>query len=48
MNYYVYDLYDGKELVGEVESMDKVKELTNERIRDTDGEYYIIIEEREE
>lgn len=48
MKYYVYDLYDGKELLGEVESMDKVRELTNERIRDTDGECYITIEEREE
>lgn len=48
MKYYVYDLYDAKELLGEVESMDKVRELTNERIRDTDGECYISIEEREE
>ena len=48
MKYYVYDLYDGKELVGEVESMDKVRALTNQRVRDTDGECYIRIEEREE
>lgn len=48
MKYYVYDLYDGKELLGEVESMDKVRDLKNERIRDTDGECYIRIEEREE
>lgn len=26
--------------------MDKVRELTNERIRDTDGECYISIEEK--
>ena len=48
MKYYVYDLYDGKELVGEVESMDNVRDLTNQRVRDTDGECYIRIEEREE
>lgn len=30
MKYYVYDLYDGKELLGEVESMDKVRDLKKE------------------
>ena len=48
MKYYVYDLYDGKELLGVVEDMDEVRELTNERVRDTDGECYIRIIEREE
>lgn len=47
MKYYVYDLYEGKELLGKVESMDEVRELTNERIRDTDGECYISIERKE-
>ena len=46
MKYYVYDVYDFKELLGVVEDMDEVRELTNERIRDTDGECYISIEER--
>lgn len=44
MKYYVYDLYDGKELLGVVEDMDEVRELRNERVRDTDGECYIRIE----
>lgn len=48
MKYYVYDVYDFKELLGVVEDMDKVRELTNERVRDTDGECYIRIIEREE
>lgn len=47
MKYYVYDLYDGKELLGEVKSMDEVIELANERINDTDGECYISIEREE-
>lgn len=47
MKYYVYDLYDGKELLGKVKSMDEVIELTNERISDTDGECYISIERKE-
>lgn len=46
--YVVYDLYDGKELLGEVETMDEVRILIKERIRDTDGECYISIREREE
>lgn len=48
MKYYVYDLYECKELLGKVENMDEVRELTNERIRDSDGECYISIIEREE
>lgn len=48
MKYYVYDLYDGNELLGVVENMDEVRELTNERIRDSDGECDINIIEREE
>lgn len=48
MKYYVYDVYDFKELLGVVEDMDEVRELTNERFRDTDGECYIRIIEREE
>lgn len=47
MKYYVYDLYDGKELLGKVKSMDEVIGLTNERISDTDGECYISIERKE-
>lgn len=46
MKYYVYDLYEPKELLV-VENMDEVRYLTNERIRDTDGEYYINIIEEE-
>lgn len=41
MKYYVYDLYDGKELLGIVKDKDEVRELINERNRDTDGECII-------
>lgn len=44
MKYYVYDLYDGRELLGKVENMDEVREIIKERTRDTDGECYIKIE----
>ena len=47
MKYYVYDLYDGRELLGECESMDEVTKLINERNRETDGECYISITKRE-
>lgn len=45
MKYKVYDVYDYRELLGTVETMDEVNLLKNERISDTDGECYIIIEE---
>lgn len=43
MKYKVYDLYDGRELLGKVETMGEVIKLRNERINDTDGECYIIV-----
>lgn len=48
MKYKVYDLYEEIELLVEVESMDEVIKLTNERLIETDGECYISIEESEE
>ena len=45
MKYEVYDLYDYRELLGTVDTMEEVNRLKNERILDTDGECYIIIEE---
>lgn len=45
MKYKVYDVYDYRELLGIVDTMDDVNRLTNERISCTDGECYIIIEE---
>jgi hypothetical protein len=47
MKYEVYDLYDGRELLGVVESMDEVNRLINDRIIETDGECYIDVKKRE-
>ncbi len=45
MKYEVYDVYDYRELLGSVDTMEEVNRLKNERILDTEGECYIIIEE---
>lgn len=34
----VYDLYDGKEVLGYVDTLKEVKALARERYEDTDGE----------
>ena len=45
MKYEVYDLYDGRELLGKAQTKEEVNKLINERINDTDGECYISVVE---
>lgn len=42
--YRVYDLYDCKEVIGHVDTMQEVKRLARQRLVDTEGEcsiYYV-------
>lgn len=41
----VYDLYDGKETLGYVDSMAEIRALARQRVNDTDGECAIFYAE---
>lgn len=38
----VYDIYEGKEVLGYAENLQEVHKLKNKRIGDTDGECYVV------
>lgn len=43
--YKVYDLYEGKDVVGYADTLNEVKRLAREWFRDTDGECCIVYAE---
>lgn len=46
VNYRLYDLYDGKELIGEYTTVTECKRAMHEYDMDTDGENCMYVERR--